>query len=103
MGFIIAHFLLIWCILGFVMPRWLDIFIIPERRDDWRQPIAPCVLRDTREAEISSNMEAASASDSLHEAKPDSATNLSQSDPMATENLNNSNNPLFPDSPKRKR
>jgi len=102
MGFIIAHFLLLWCILGFVMPRWLDIFIIPERRDDWKQPAAPCVLRGTREAEVSSSMEAASASESLHEAKPGSATKDSQSDPMNTDILNESNDPLFPDPPKRK-
>lgn len=103
MGFIIGHFLLIWCILGFVMPRWLDIFIIPERRDDWKQPIAPCVVRATREAETSSSMEAASASDSIHEAKPESVTKDLRSDHLAHDSLNDSNSPLFPDPPKRQR
>jgi solute carrier family 6 GABA transporter-like protein 1 len=103
MGFIIGHFLLVWCVLGFVMPRWLDVFIIPERRDDWKQPIAPCVLRGTREAEIDSNLEAASASDSMHEAKPESVIKDPQSDTLANDNLNDRNDPLFPDPPKRKR
>ena len=104
MGFIIGHFLLIWCILGFVMPRWLDIFIVPERRDDWKQPIAPCVVRGTREAEVDSSMEAASASDSVHdEAKPDSVTQDPRSDHLTSDDLNDSNSdPLFPDAPKRK-
>lgn len=103
MGFIIGHFLLVWCVFGFVMPRWLDVFIIPERRDDWKQPIAPCVLRGTREAEIDNSMEAASASDSMHEAKPESVTKDPQSDPLTNDNLNDNNDPLFPDPPKRKR
>ena len=97
MGFIIGHFLLLWCILGFVMPRWLDIFIIPERRDDWKHPVAPCIIRGTREAEISSSMEEASISNSTHEAKPD----LSTKDPQGDMNDSNSD-PLFPDAPKRK-
>lgn len=107
MGFIIGHFLLVWCVLGFVMPRWLDIFIIPERRDDWKQPIAPCVVRGTREAEIDSGLEAASASDSMHDGvKPDSVTQT-EKDPRsdhltADGDPNDSNNPLFPDPPKRK-
>lgn len=69
MGFIIGHFLLVWCVVGFLMPRWLDIFIVPERRDDWKQPIAPCLLRDTTEGEIADNLEAASPSDPMQETK----------------------------------
>ena len=67
MGFIVGHFLLVWCVAGFLMPRWLDAFIIEERRDDWKQPLAPCLLRDTTDGEIAANMEAGSASDSMHE------------------------------------
>lgn len=67
MGFIIGHFLLVWCILGFIMPRWLDIFIIEERRDDWKQPVAPHLLRDTTEREIADSMESGSASESMRE------------------------------------
>jgi hypothetical protein len=85
------------------MPRWLDIFIIPERRDDWKQSVAPCVVRGTREAEISSSMEAASASDSMREAKPDSVAKEPRSDHLTDGDLNDSNSdPLFPDAPKRK-
>jgi solute carrier family 6 GABA transporter-like protein 1 len=107
MGFIIGHCLLLWCILGFVMPRWLDVFIIPERRDDWKQPIAPCVVRSTREAEISSSMEeAASGSGSMvHDAKLESSsvTKDPRSDRLANGDLNDNNSdPLFPDAPMRK-
>jgi hypothetical protein len=85
------------------MPRWLDIFIIPERRDDWKQPVAPCVIRGTREAEISSSMEEASISNSTHEAKPDFSTKDPQGDHLTDGGLNDSNSdPLFPDAPKRK-
>lgn len=104
MGFIIAHFLLLWVVLGFVMPRWLDIFIIPERRDDWKQPLAPCVIRNTAEADIATGMENASPSDSVHEAKPDAVTKDSTSDHLNSDGLHDSNNdPLFPDYPKRQR
>lgn len=61
-GFIIAHFLLLWVVAGFVMPRWFGVFIVHERRDDWKQPYAPNVLRDTTEGEVADSMEAASSS-----------------------------------------
>jgi solute carrier family 6 (neurotransmitter transporter, GABA) member 1 len=67
LGFIIGHFLLVWCVVGFLLPRWLDAFIIEERRDDWKQPMAPCLLRDTTDGQIASNMEAGSPSDSYGE------------------------------------
>jgi solute carrier family 6 GABA transporter-like protein 1 len=104
MGFIVGHFLLVWCILGFVTPRWFDVFIIPERRDDWKQPMAPCVVRGAREAEVASSMEVASGSGSVHdEAKLNSATKDPRSDHLTSDNLNDSNSdPLFPDAPKRK-
>jgi hypothetical protein len=60
-------------------------------------------LRGTREAEIDTSMEDASASDSLHEAKPESVTKDPQNDPLTNDNLNDNNDPLFPDPPKRKR
>lgn len=74
MGFIVAHFLLVWCIAGFIMPGWLDVFIVPERRDDWRQPMAPCLLRDTTDGEIADRAEAglpgaAAGEDSVEEEK----------------------------------
>jgi solute carrier family 6 GABA transporter-like protein 1 len=102
MGFIIAHFLLLWVVLGFVMPRWLDIFIIPERRDDWKQRIAPCVPRDAIEGDTANGMEFASPSDSIHEAKPTAVPKDARSDHINNDGLNDSNNsPLFPDHPKR--
>lgn len=103
MGFIVGHFLLLLCVVGFVMPRWLDIFIIPERRDDWEQPTAPCVLRDTRGTEIADGMESASADDSIHENNPDAAMKNTRSDQIMSDGVSENENPLFPDAPKRQR
>lgn len=64
LGFIIGHFLLVWCVVGFIFPGWLDVFIIPERRDDWKQPVAPRVLRDTQDGMVADGMESASLSGS---------------------------------------
>jgi solute carrier family 6 GABA transporter-like protein 1 len=69
MGFIIGHFLLVWCIVGFMMPNWLDVFIIPERRDDWKQPIAPGILRDTTEGEVADRLESGGSSSDVTEGK----------------------------------
>ena len=63
MGFIVGHFLLVWCVAGFFFPRWLDVFIIPERRNDWKQHLAPGVVRDTTEGQIADHMESGSSSD----------------------------------------
>ncbi|KAF5642230.1 Sodium and chloride-dependent GABA transporter 2 [Fusarium tjaetaba] len=49
LGSISAHLLLVWCVIGFVFPRWFNVFIVPGRRDDWKQPYAPNVLRGTTE------------------------------------------------------
>ncbi|EXM14508.1 hypothetical protein V3481_005817 [Fusarium oxysporum f. sp. vasinfectum] len=57
LGFIVAHLLLVWCVIGFVFPRWFNIFIVPERRDDWKQPYAPNVLRGTTEGEDATKAE----------------------------------------------
>jgi solute carrier family 6 GABA transporter-like protein 1 len=46
-GFIVAHFLLLWIVVGWLVPSWFDVFVIHERRDDWKQPYAPNVLRET--------------------------------------------------------
>jgi hypothetical protein len=62
MGFIIGHFLLVWVVAGFFAPRWLDVFIVPERRDDWKQPVAPGVLRGTTDSRIADSLESASPS-----------------------------------------
>jgi solute carrier family 6 GABA transporter-like protein 1 len=65
LGFIIGHFLLVWVVVFFFFPQWLDVFIIPERRDDWKQPIAPGVLRDTTEGVMADGMETGSSEKKL--------------------------------------
>lgn len=74
MGFIVGHFLLVWCVAGFFMPKWLDVFIIPERRDDWKQPLAPGIRRDTTEGQIADVMETGSSSD-ITEGKKEESVN----------------------------
>ncbi|KAK0383257.1 hypothetical protein NLU13_9170 [Sarocladium strictum] len=66
LGFIIGHFLLVWVVVFFFFPQWLDVFIIPERRDDWKQPIAPGVLRDTTEGIMAEGMETGSTEKKIH-------------------------------------
>lgn len=51
------------------MPSWLDVFIIEERRDDWKQPTAPCLLRDTTEGQVAAHMEEGSPDGSMREKK----------------------------------
>lgn len=57
LGFIVAHFLLLWIVVGWLMPTWFDVFVVPERRDDWKQPYAPNVLRGTTEEEEADSSE----------------------------------------------
>ncbi|KAM0718864.1 hypothetical protein Q7P37_005936 [Cladosporium fusiforme] len=94
MGFIIGHFLILWCVVGFVMPRWLDVFIIEERRDDWKQPVAPGVLRDTTEGYVADGMESASGSDSVKEKQEAGLPKDPQSDQLEQERLQR--DALFP-------
>jgi solute carrier family 6 GABA transporter-like protein 1 len=42
------------------VPQWLDVFIVPERREDWKQPVAPNVLRDTTEGVVADGLETGS-------------------------------------------
>jgi len=49
------------------MPRWFKSFIIEERRDDWKQPVAPCVIRGTTEGHVVDNLESGSPFDSTDE------------------------------------
>ncbi|PCD37162.1 hypothetical protein AU210_005666 [Fusarium oxysporum f. sp. radicis-cucumerinum] len=69
LGFIVAHLLLVWCVIGFVFPRWFNIFIIPERHDDWKQPYAPNVLRGTTEGEDATKAETGMSSGDAAEAR----------------------------------
>jgi solute carrier family 6 GABA transporter-like protein 1 len=74
LGFIIGHFLLVWVAFGLCMPSWFDVFIVPERRDDWKQPVAPGVLRETPEDRIAEGLES-SSSDAVAR-KEESAANV---------------------------
>jgi solute carrier family 6 GABA transporter-like protein 1 len=49
-------------VIGFIFPRWFNVFVIPERRDDWRQPYAPNVLRGTTEGEEATKAETGTSS-----------------------------------------
>ncbi|KAI6780460.1 uncharacterized protein J7T54_002857 [Emericellopsis cladophorae] len=44
-GFVAAHFLLVWVLSGVFYPRWLNVFVPVERRDDGVIPYAPNVPR----------------------------------------------------------
>lgn len=59
-GFVIAHFTMVLVVLGFLVPRWFNPFIVPERRDEWKQPYAPNQLRGITDAMNSDAMEAGS-------------------------------------------
>ncbi|PVH98239.1 SNF-domain-containing protein [Periconia macrospinosa] len=89
MGFIIGHFLIVWVILGFIMPGWLDAFIIPERRNDWKQPHAPDLLRDTTDGEIADSLEAGSSPNATEE-KKQSPVNHNVGDRTLRENSSSS-------------
>ncbi len=69
MGFIIGHFLLLWVVVGLFMPQWFGVFIIPERRDDWKQPTAPCVLRGTVENDEADSLESVISNDRMNESE----------------------------------
>ena len=72
MGFIVAHFLLVWVVFFFFVPSWLDVFIVPERREDWKQPTAPNVLRDTTDGVVADGLEAGSTEKTKLEGRPNS-------------------------------
>jgi solute carrier family 6 GABA transporter-like protein 1 len=66
-------------VIGFVIPHWLDVFIIPERRDDWKQPLATGFLRDTTEGEVVVRLETGSQFDMTEGKKDDSVNNNTSS------------------------
>jgi len=80
-GFFVAHCLLLWIVIGFIFPRWYDIFIKHERREDWKQPYAPNILRDTTDGQEADNNEAAmseAATSSETSSKKDNDTSSRQ-------------------------
>ena len=46
-GFTFAHITVLLAIIGVAIPRALDVFVLPEKRDDWKAPYAPQVLMPT--------------------------------------------------------
>ena len=40
-GFTFAHITVLLAIIGVAIPRALDVFVLPEKRDDWKAPYAP--------------------------------------------------------------
>ncbi|CAG1991375.1 unnamed protein product [Fusarium graminearum] len=61
-GFIVAHCLLLWIVIGYIFPRWYDVFIVHDRRDDWKQPYAPNISRGTTDGQEVDSNEAATSS-----------------------------------------
>lgn len=59
-GFIVAHFVMLAALLGLVMPRYLDVFVPYERRDDGIKPTMPGVTIGILEAESDRAMETGS-------------------------------------------
>ena len=43
-GFTFAHCTVLLVIIGLILPRALDVFVLPEKRDDWKAQYAPQVL-----------------------------------------------------------
>ncbi|KAK5200050.1 hypothetical protein LTR92_000591 [Exophiala xenobiotica] len=56
-GFIVAQFLLLCIVLGFVVPKWLVVFIPRDKRNDEKLLYAPDMTRGSTEAESDQAME----------------------------------------------
>ncbi|KAF2452336.1 putative sodium/chloride dependent neurotransmitter transporter [Lineolata rhizophorae] len=59
-GFIIAHFGILLVGIGFILPKWFDVFVPAERRNEGYKTYAPNVLMGTIEAESDDRLEASS-------------------------------------------
>lgn len=46
-AFTFAHCTVLLALIGISIPRALDVFVLPEKRDDWKAPCAPQVLMPT--------------------------------------------------------
>jgi solute carrier family 6 GABA transporter-like protein 1 len=49
MGFGVGHIVLLVFLGGFMVPRWFDVFIPPNRRNEGHIPYAPMVTQDPDE------------------------------------------------------
>jgi len=56
-GFTVAHFVLIIITLGFILPRWYDVFIPFHRREDGDQPTLPNVTKGNLDGESDQTLE----------------------------------------------
>ena len=59
-GFILAHICILAGIFGLVLPRYLDVFVPYERREDGAKPFAPNVIDNVTEAQAVSDTESGS-------------------------------------------
>jgi len=62
-GFILAHIVILAVLFGLVVPRYLDVFVPPERRLDGQKPVAPNVQENVMDAQIMRNTEDGSLSE----------------------------------------
>jgi solute carrier family 6 GABA transporter-like protein 1 len=56
-GFTVAHFALIIVTLGFIVPRWYDVFIPLHRRGDGDQPTVANISKGDLDGESDENLE----------------------------------------------
>lgn len=66
-GFILAHIVILAVVSALVFPRYLDVFIPPERRLDGVKPVAPNILDNVVDAQIIRDNENGSQSESQDE------------------------------------
>lgn len=66
-GFILAHIIILITVSSLVIPRYLDVFIPPDRRLDGAKPIAPNVPENIMDAQIVRETENGSQSESQDE------------------------------------
>ena len=62
-GFILAHIVIIAVLSSLIFPRYLDVFIPPERRNDGNKAIAPNVPENAVDAQILDKTEKGDSSD----------------------------------------
>lgn len=52
LGFGVGHVVLLLFLLGFMVPRWFNVFIPPDRRNDGHIPYAPMVTQNPDDREL---------------------------------------------------
>ena len=62
-GFILAHIVILTILIGFSLPRYLDVFIPPDRREDGMKDYGANVVEGLLEAEPVREMESGSGYD----------------------------------------